>query len=137
MRKVKVLLVALLLLWGCAGLKGLKHFTLNKDYRARDVVMFPEHSKEKVWQACIDSLVDKYHCRITLSDVGAGLIQARQVTPGLVDAVVYSWTIQVLESGDGVNLRVHLERSVEYSGAGASDNVTVFIYSVRERLKEG
>ena len=127
--KIKLMVFCLMFLVGCAGI------TLNKDYRARNVVMFPEHSKEEVWQACIDSLVDRYHCTVTLSDMDAGLIQARQVSPGLVDAVVFKWTIQVLKSGDGVNLNVHLERSVEYSGAGASDNVTVFIYSVRERLR--
>lgn len=131
MKRIKVLVFCLMFLVSCAGLS---HLTLNKDYKARDVVMFSDYSKEEVYGACIDCLVDRYHCTIILSDMDAGLIQARQVMPGLVAAVVFKWTVQVLKSGEGVDLNVHLDRSVEYMWGGASGNVRSFIRTVKEHL---
>ena len=105
-----------------------------QDFRARKVVMFPDYTGREVWQVCINSLVDLWDCTITVSDADAGLVQAHQAH-GL-GVVVFKWTIQVLESREGVNLNIHLERGAGFLSGGTSKKVEQFIKAVRERLEE-
>jgi len=132
--RTKILVICLLLFVSCSGYRG-DYQAREKYYRMRKIVVFPEYSKEEVWQASIDSLVDRWDCTITVSDMNAGLIQAHEIT-GVITGFVLKWTIQVLESKEGVNLNVHLERDMMFLSRGASQNVEDFIKAVRERLED-
>lgn len=126
--KVKILLLTLLMLWGCVSVM---------DNKAGESMMFPGYTGKEVWRASMNSLLDKWHCIITISDMDAGLIQAQQATPGLVSTVSFKWTVQVFEGRDGVNLNVHLEKDVGFLYKGASKLVVLFVQDVRKRLEEG
>lgn len=126
--KIKCLLVCLVFAISCAG--------LTSDYRARDMVMFPDSTKEEVWKACMDVLLDK-GCLMPAVDSDIGFIQAYRIYYDSLSGLDmrYTWTVQIMEGVGGVNLSIHFDRELGWIGGGASGHVAQFIKDVRKRLE--
>lgn len=128
--KIKYLAVVfIVVLSACAG--------LTSDYRAQSSVMFPLSSKEEVWRACLDVLLER-GCTLSETDIDVGLIQAYAIYPDPFAGydMRFTWTVQVMEGIEGVNLSIHFDRELGYVGGGASDHVEGFLKRVRAKLEE-